>query len=132
VPPVTADRQQLNVVLTQLLDNARRYTQEGNVTVRASQQEHLVQIDVIDTGPGISPEEFGQLFTRFHRVEGNNSPERGGGLGLAIVRQLVERQGGQVWATTALGQGSTFSFSLLVANDHADAVAEQDNADQTA
>jgi signal transduction histidine kinase len=132
LPPVTADRQQLNVVLTQLLDNARRYTQEGNVTVRASQQDHLVQIDVIDTGPGISAEEFEQLFTRFHRVEGNNSPERGGGLGLAIVRQLVERQGGQVWATTVPGQGSTFSFSLLIANDHADAVAEQDNADRTA
>ena len=64
--------------------------------------------------------------------EGNNSPERGGGLGLAIVRQLVERQGGQVWATSTLGQGSTFSFSLLVANDHADAVAEQDNANRTA
>ena len=91
-----------------------------------------MQIDVIDTGPGISTEEFEQLFTRFHRVEGNNSPERGGGLGLAIVRQLVERQGGQVWAASAPGQGSTFSFSLLVANDHADAVAEQDNADQTA
>jgi PAS domain S-box-containing protein len=132
LPPVTADRQQLNVILTQLLDNARRYTQQGSVTVSASQHENLVQIDVIDTGPGISTEEFEQLFTRFHRVEGNNSPERGGGLGLAIVRQLVERQGGRVWATSALGQGSTFSFSLLVANDHADAVAEQNNADQTA
>jgi len=132
LPPVTADRQQLNVILTQLLDNARRYTQQGSVTVSASQHENLVQIDVIDTGPGISTEEFEQLFTRFHRVEGNNSPERGGGLGLAIVRQLVERQGGQVWAASVPGQGSTFSFSLLVANDHADAIAEQGNADQTA
>jgi signal transduction histidine kinase len=132
LPPVTADRQQLNVILTQLLDNARRYTQHGSVTVSASHSGNVVQVDVADTGPGISPEEFEQLFTRFHRVEGNNSPERGGGLGLAIVRQLVERQGGQVWATSTLGQGSTFSFSLLVANDHADAVAEQDNANRTA
>jgi signal transduction histidine kinase len=132
LPPVTADRQQLNVILTQLLDNARRYTQQGSVTVSAKHHDHVVQVDVADTGPGISSEEFEQLFTRFHRVEGNNSPERGGGLGLAIVRQLVERQGGEVWATSTPGQGSTFSFSLLVANDHADAVAEQDNADQTA
>jgi signal transduction histidine kinase len=132
LPPVTADRQQLNVILTQLLDNARRYTQQGSVTVSAGLHDKVVQIDVVDTGPGISTEEFEQLFTRFHRVEGNNSPERGGGLGLAIVRQLVERQGGQVWAASAPGQGSTFSFSLLVANDHADAVAEQGNADQTA
>ena len=132
LPPVTADRQQLNVVLTQLLDNARRYTQQGSVTVSASHHDGIVQIDITDTGPGISPEEFEQLFTRFHRIEGNNSPERGGGLGLAIVRQLVERQGGQVWAASTPGQGSTFSFSLLVANEHADAVAEQDNANQTA
>jgi signal transduction histidine kinase len=132
LPPVTADRQQLNVILTQLLDNARRYTQQGSVTVSASHHDNVVQVDITDTGPGISPEEFEQLFTRFHRVEGNNSPERGGGLGLAIVRQLVERQGGQVWAASTPGQGSTFSLSLLVANEHADTVAEQDNADRTA
>jgi PAS domain S-box-containing protein len=132
LPPVQADRQQLHVVLTQLLDNARRYTQEGSVTISAHQRDKLVQIDITDTGPGISQEEFQQLFTRFHRVEGNNSPERGGGLGLAITRQLVERQNGQVWATSAPGQGSTFSVTLLVANEHADAVPGQNNTERSA
>jgi signal transduction histidine kinase len=132
LPPVQADRQQLHVVLTQLLDNARRYTQHGSVTIKAYQHDNVVQIDITDTGPGISPEEFQQLFTRFHRVEGNNSPERGGGLGLAITRQLVERQNGQVWATSNPGQGSTFSFTLLVANEHAAAVPGQNNTERPA
>ena len=132
LPSVLADRQQLHVVLTQVFDNARRYTQRGSVTVRAQHLDHLVQIDVIDTGPGITPEEFQQLFTRFHRIEGNNSPERGGGLGLAIARQLIERQGGQVWATSTPGEGSTFSITLLVASEHADAVSGQTNTERSA
>ncbi len=132
LPPVHADRQQLQIVLTQLLDNARRYTMKGSVTVRARHVHDTVQIDIVDTGPGISSEEFTQLFTRFHRVEGNNSPERGGGLGLAITRQLVERQGGRVWAASTPGQGSTFSIALLVANEHADVVAEPNKTEQSA
>lgn len=132
LPPVQADRQQLQVILTHLLDNARRYTQSGSVTITARQLDAVVQVDISDTGPGISSEEFSQLFTRFHRVEGNNSPERGGGLGLAITRQLVERQGGRVWATSTLGQGSTFSFTLLVAHEHADAIADRDKTERSA
>jgi signal transduction histidine kinase len=132
LPPVLADRQQLHVILTQLLDNARRYTPGGVVTIAASQSDRIVQIDVADTGPGITPEEFQQLFTRFHRVEGNNSPERGGGLGLAITRQLVERQGGQVWANSTPGSGSTFSISLPVAHEHADAITQQNNTERSA
>ena len=132
LPLVMADREHLRLVLTQLLDNARRYTHKGSVTVSATYQKGAVQLDITDTGPGIPPEEFSRLFTRFHRIEGNNSPERGSGLGLAITRQLVERQGGQVWAYSEVGRGSTFSFSLPVANEHADAVAGQNNADATA
>lgn len=119
IPPVLADREQLRLILTQLLDNARRYTRQGSVSVCARQVGDMVQIDIVDTGPGIPPEESSRLFTRFHRIEGNNSPERGSGLGLAITRQLVERQGGQVWATSEIGHGSVFSISLPIASDHA-------------
>jgi signal transduction histidine kinase len=132
LPPVKADRQQLHIILTHLLDNARRYTQQGKVTISASQNDGRVRVDIADTGPGITSEEFEQLFTRFHRVEGNNSPERGGGLGLAITRQLVERQGGQVWAESTPGHGSTFSVALPVAHEHADAFAEQNNTEHSA
>jgi PAS domain S-box-containing protein len=132
LPPVMADREQLTIILNQLLDNARRYTTSGTVTVTASQSNGSVQLDISDTGPGIAPEEFGRLFTRFHRIEGNNSPERGSGLGLAITRQLVERQGGRVWVQSDLGRGSTFSVSLVAANEHSDALASSNETDQTA
>jgi signal transduction histidine kinase len=132
IPYVLADREQLRMILTQLLDNARRYTPAGSVTISASRHDAQVQLDISDTGPGIPPEERSRLFTRFHRIEGNNSPERGSGLGLAITRQLVERQGGQVWASSEAGEGSTFSIALPIASEHVDAVVEQDNADTTA
>lgn len=118
MPPVMADREQLQIILNQLLDNARRYTQTGHVTVRAERQNGIIQVDIQDTGPGIPAEVFNRLFTRFQRVEGNNSPERGSGLGLVIARQLVERLGGRVWAHSEVGQGSTFSFTLLAAYEH--------------
>jgi len=132
LPLVLADREHLRLVLTQLLDNARRYTHSGHVVVTATHLAGMVQLDITDTGPGIPSEEFDRLFTRFHRIEGNNSPERGSGLGLAITRQLVERQGGQVWAYSEVGRGSTFSFSLPVANEHADAIVGQNKADARA
>jgi signal transduction histidine kinase len=125
LPPVLADREQLQIILTQLLDNARRYTQAGTVTVAAERQDSFVQINVSDTGSGITPEQQALLFTRFHRVEGNSSPERGSGLGLVITRQLVERHGGRVWATSEVGSGSTFHFSLPIAHEHSNAIADQ-------
>ncbi|MFO7166503.1 MAG: ATP-binding protein [Chloroflexota bacterium] len=132
LPPVLADREQLQIILTQLLDNARRYTASGSVTIHAERHDGTVQLDITDTGPGIPAEEFDRLFTRFHRIAGNNSPERGSGLGLAITRQLVERQGGRVWVESQVGRGSTFSFSLVVAHEHSDVLASSGNTDATA
>ena len=79
---------------------------------------------MIDTGHGISEEFSQQLFTRFARgAEGINSAERGIGLGLAIARELIERQGGKIWLDTTSQAGSTFSFALPCA--HAQAPAEE-------
>lgn len=130
--PVLADREQLQLILGQLLDNARRYTKEGVVTIGAERHDGFIHINVTDTGPGIPVEQHGRLFTRFHRVEGNNSPERGSGLGLVITRQLVERQGGRVWASSEVGSGSTFSFSLPIAHEHTNILADQNQANATA
>jgi signal transduction histidine kinase len=120
LPQVLADRDHLHQALVQLLDNARRYTSEGGVTISATQHDSMVQVNISDTGVGIQPDVLDQLFSRFHRVEGNNSPERGGGLGLAITRHLIEQQGGRVWATSNASRGSTFSFFIPVAHAHAD------------
>jgi signal transduction histidine kinase/HAMP domain-containing protein len=117
LPLVLADRDQLRQVLVHLLDNARRYTSDGSITVQAKASASMVQVDVHDTGCGIAPELRRQIFDRFIRGdEGINSPERGIGLGLAIVKQLVERHNGTVWVTSEIGRGSTFSFTLQQSN----------------
>jgi signal transduction histidine kinase/HAMP domain-containing protein len=113
LPPVLADRDQLRQILVHLLDNARRYTNEGTIAIRAHADHTLVQIDVRDTGCGIAPELRARIFDKFIRGDdGINSPERGIGLGLAIVEQLVKRHGGSVWCESERGRGSTFSFTL--------------------
>lgn len=115
-PPVLADQDQLRIIVLQLVDNARRYTDSGSINIHAVCEGEFVRVDVADTGRGIPADMYDQIFQRFTRGsgtnEGINSSERGIGLGLAIVRQLVERHGGRVWVTSTPGQGSTFSFTL--------------------
>jgi signal transduction histidine kinase len=113
LPEIMADEPQLRIVLHQLLDNARRYTDRGWVAVRATHQVNRVRVDITDTGQGISSDFSEHLFTRFARgSEGINSSERGIGLGLAIARELIERQEGELWLDHTSDQGSTFSFTL--------------------
>ena len=117
LPDVLADDACLRNVFHQLLDNARRYTDAGRVSIRAIRQGDRVRVDISDTGRGISPDLCEHLFTRFMRgSEGINSAERGIGLGLAIARQLIERQGGTIWLESTSDQGSTFSFTLPCAH----------------
>jgi signal transduction histidine kinase len=113
LPDILADEQHLRIVIQQLLDNARRYTDAGRVTLSAHAERGLVRIDVSDTGPGISPDFCEHLFTRFARgAQGINSAERGIGLGLAIARELIERQGGHIWLDHTSPAGTTFSLTL--------------------
>lgn len=113
LPDVLADMQQLRNVFQQLIDNARRYTTSGVITIVAQQHAAVVRVDVSDTGPGISDDLSSHLFTRFTRgAEGINSAERGIGLGLAIAKLLIERQGGTIWLDCTSERGSTFSFTL--------------------
>lgn len=120
LPTVLADMDQLRTIVQQLVDNARRYTDTGSIHLQANCEAEFVRVDVKDTGRGIAPHMYEQIFQRFIRGdganEGINSSERGIGLGLAIVKQLVERHGGQVWVTSTPGQGSTFSFTLRYTN----------------
>lgn len=112
LPPVLADRELLKQALSQLFDNARRYVHQGQILVSAGVDSDTLWLAISDTGPGIPTEIMGRLFTRFQRVDGNNSAQRGGGLGLAITRQLLELQGGSITVTSTPGQGSTFTIRL--------------------
>jgi signal transduction histidine kinase len=123
LPAVLADIDHVRTIMIQLLDNARRYTSAGTITIRAIPQPDMMRIEVSDTGRGIPPHMHEQIFERFIRGEGTsegiNSNERGIGLGLAIAKQLVERLGGTIGVESTPGQGSTFFFTLRYADDSA-------------
>jgi signal transduction histidine kinase/HAMP domain-containing protein len=128
LPPVYADREHLKGAFAQFLDNAYRYTDTGGVKITARAENGSVLVEFADTGRGISPEIMPRLFKRFQRIEGNNSAQRGGGLGLAIAKQLIELQGGQVQVKSTVGEGSVFSVTLVQAQEQSFVVAQSDSS----
>jgi len=108
---VQADRRALRTILDNLLSNALRYTPEGGeILLSAEEIKQFVQFSVRDTGRGIEAERLSSIFDRF-----NPFSEKGTGLGLALVRRLVESLGGQIAVESRLGHGSTFRFTLPIA-----------------
>jgi two-component system sensor histidine kinase ResE len=114
LPPVHADSDRVYQVLMNLVSNALRFNRpQGKIAVSARQADGWVRVDVRDTGPGIPSAQLPHIWERFHRADPARSREAGGtGLGLAIVRSIVEAHGGEVSATSELGRGSTFTFTL--------------------
>ncbi|GIK37504.1 MAG: two-component sensor histidine kinase [Chloroflexota bacterium] len=115
VPPVLADEDRLSQVLLNLMGNALQYTPDGGtVTITAKTQNRELLVNISDTGVGIPPEHLPYLFTRFYRVDKSRSRVGGGsGIGLTIVKHLVEAHGGHVWVESqGVGRGSTFGFGL--------------------
>ena len=116
VPPeeglrVRADAFRLSQALGNLLGNAIKFTPEGGeVTFRADRVGREVVFSVSDTGPGIPPEQMEHLFEQFWQARKND--KRGVGLGLTIVKGIVEAHGGRIWCRSNPGAGSTFSFAL--------------------
>jgi two-component system phosphate regulon sensor histidine kinase PhoR len=109
-----ADPQALEQILTNLLDNAVKYTEPGGrIDVQVGGDERWVRVRVSDTGCGIPEDDLGRIFERFYRVDKARSRELGGtGLGLSIVKHLVQSMGGEIAVESELGKGSTFAFSL--------------------
>jgi len=108
---VKADRRAMRSILDNLLANALRYTpEEGEILLTAEEVKDSVQFTVRDTGRGIEADRLSTIFDRF-----NPMSESGSGLGLALVRRLVESLGGQIAVESRLGHGTTFRFTLPVA-----------------
>jgi signal transduction histidine kinase len=114
VDPVLMDVQQVGRVLSNLLDNALRHTPEGGtVQMTASTMPDNVQVEISDTGEGISEEDLPHVFERFYRGEKSRSRATGGaGLGLAIAAGIVEAHGGQIGVESTVGRGTRIWFTL--------------------
>lgn len=116
LPEVFADQGGIRQVFANLVSNALRFTMPGgSVTAGALREGDVVRFYVEDTGTGIDPEHMEYLFEQFYRVPGQDM-RSGAGLGLSIVKELVEAQGGAVAAESQPGKGSVFSFTLPVCN----------------
>jgi len=112
--PVTGDEDSVLEIIINLLDNAIKYTPEGgNITVEIEDESDFISISVADNGIGIAGDELERIFGRFYRVQGPGITSASGtGLGLAVVKHLVESLNGKISVESQLGKGSTFKVSL--------------------
>ncbi|MGJ3249851.1 MAG: sensor histidine kinase [Elainellaceae cyanobacterium] len=116
IPPVWADPARVEQILVNLLSNAIRYTLSGWIAIQVEADAEYVWISVIDTGMGIADEDLPHVFERFWRADRSRDRHSGGtGIGLAISQRLVELQGGTIEVESEREKGSTFRFSLPLA-----------------
>ncbi|HYT27237.1 MAG TPA: ATP-binding protein [Actinomycetota bacterium] len=110
-PEVYADRDKVEQVLVNLVENAVKYSKGGTVTVRGEVADDAVEVAVADEGVGIPADQLPLIFTKFYRRGGHGAPT-GTGLGLFITRGLVEAHGGRIWARSEVGRGTEVRFRL--------------------
>jgi PAS domain S-box-containing protein len=121
LPIVVGDRDRLVQVVSNLVNNAVKYSPDGGTVTLSSRSEGgSALVSVTDTGVGIPPDEIGHVFERFRRVRSGAAQSiPGTGLGLTIVKQIVEMHGGKIWVESAVGHGSAFHFTLPLAAENA-------------
>ncbi|WP_407356720.1 PAS domain S-box protein [Methanolobus sp. WCC5] len=119
MPNVLADRSKLRQIMYNLMGNAIKFTGDGGkISIITDFSENKLYVSVTDTGIGISPEDQKKLFKPFSQIDASISRKyEGTGLGLALVKELVELHGGKIWVQSEPGRGSKFTFELPVAND---------------
>lgn len=116
LPLVLADPDRLDRILANLVTNALKYSSaDSPVAVSLVRADREIAVSVADRGPGIAPDELPHVFDRYYRTQATRASHEGLGLGLYITRGLVEAHGGRLWAESRLGAGSTFSFTLPLA-----------------
>jgi GAF domain-containing protein len=115
LPLGRGDGRRLTQVLINLVGNAIKFTDAGEVVIKAETNNGSFQVSVRDTGPGISAADQTKLFQEFQQADNAITRKKGGtGLGLAISKRIIEMHGGKIWVESHLGQGSTFTFTLPV------------------
>ena len=109
------DQQRISQVFLNLVGNAIKFTEAGEVRIEATASNDNFVVSVSDTGPGLSEADQQMIFEEFHQVDGSSTRKKGGtGLGLSIAKKIVEMHGGRIWVESTEGKGSTFWFTLPV------------------
>jgi GAF domain-containing protein/anti-sigma regulatory factor (Ser/Thr protein kinase) len=113
LPAGRGDERRLTQVLLNLVGNAIKFTEAGEVRIEATLREGAFVVAVTDTGPGIAPADQARIFEEFQQVDSSSTRRKGGtGLGLSIARRIVELHGGRLGVESAVGRGSTFTFTV--------------------
>lgn len=119
MPPVRGEATHLRRVLDNLLSNAIKFTPKGSITVRVWQEGPWATLVVADTGIGIPDDHKERIFERFYQIDGSSKRRYGGvGLGLALVKEIIEAHGGKITVESEVGKGSTFTAILPLYQDH--------------
>ncbi len=120
LPNIYVDSEKMEKVFSNLISNALKFTNRGGyVRIKTSEEDHHIQVCVIDTGIGIEQNEIPHIFNRFHQADGSSSRKyEGTGLGLALVKELVDLHLGSVEVTSKLDEGTTFTVRLLKGKEH--------------
>jgi len=115
LPQVKADHDRMQQVLINLVENALKHTDEGQIVISAFKEEEQVCIEVSDSGTGISKEDMDFIWERFYKVDKSRNRAKGGtGLGLSIVQNIVKAHNGKVWVRSEESKGSTFGFCIPI------------------
>ena len=113
LPAARGDERKLTQVLLNLVGNAIKFTDTGEVAIKAFAANGSFTVAVRDTGPGIAEPEQAKIFEEFQQADSSITKKKGGtGLGLAIAKRIVELHGGRLWVESSPGRGSTFSFTV--------------------
>jgi GAF domain-containing protein/anti-sigma regulatory factor (Ser/Thr protein kinase) len=115
LPPISGDERRISQVLMNLVGNAIKFTDSGEVRVEVTMADGSFLVSVLDTGPGIAERDQQNIFEEFRQAQSSTTQKKGGtGLGLAIAKRIVELHGGKIWVESEVGKGSKFTFTLPV------------------
>ena len=115
LPKVICDRDKITQVLANLLNNAIKFTEKGDITIVTTHGTNFVQVSVKDSGQGIREEDLPKLFQQFEQLEKGFARKTGGtGLGLAICKEIIKKHRGEIWVESKVGKGTIFHFILPI------------------
>jgi signal transduction histidine kinase len=118
LPAATGDERRITQALLNLVGNAIKFTEVGEVALKATAEDGMFHLAVADTGPGIALKDQERIFGEFQQVDSSSTRRKGGtGLGLAISKKIIEMHGGRIWVESEVGRGSIFRFTLPVRSE---------------